>query len=473
MKKYILSLLSIALLQSCDSFLDVNPKGQLSEDVQFSDVQGFKDAMVGVYASLTQEALYGKELTFGLLGKLEQSSQNNTSYSYAQNYDYMSQNVRPTIDNIWSGAYASIAAINNILVHLENTNLKDSDLQTLKAEALALRAFLHFDIARLFAPDYSRSTDVQVKGIPYSYSFNLKDKKVYSLKESYENILKDLSQAETLLQNATYNPNLATDNYPASGANFTYYFNLYAVKALKARVFFTMGDYNQAAQYAQQVIQKKDIFHLSTSENFSKVKAFPANGEMIFGIQISNSDIPKSYANIYLRGDSEFYSTARRDLETLYNTASFSASNTDVRYAAYYKKSTTTQFIRFLSSDDENLYRDFRGIPLISLSEMYYIACESLFDTNVNQAKDLLNEVRKSRGLEPLSTLQDKEEFVKQMRDERMREMPAVGQIFFALKHYNISFTKANGESVTPSEEIFNLPWPEKEIEFGQPYLQN
>ena len=54
------------------------------------------------------------------------------------------------------------------------------------------------------------------------------------------------------------------------------------------------------------------------------------------------------------------------------------------------------------------------------------------------------------------------------MLHERMREMPGEGQIFYALKHYNKSFTDFTGtKTITPSTEIFVLPWPENETEFG------
>ena len=50
---------------------------------------------------------------------------------------------------------------------------------------------------RLFAEDYQRGKDS--RGIPYSYDFNLKNRTVYTVAGTYENILKDLDEAERLL----------------------------------------------------------------------------------------------------------------------------------------------------------------------------------------------------------------------------------------------------------------------------------
>ena len=50
-------------LSSCNKFLDIQPKGTLPADVQFSTLKGYEDAMYGVYGTLAGSDLYGKALT--------------------------------------------------------------------------------------------------------------------------------------------------------------------------------------------------------------------------------------------------------------------------------------------------------------------------------------------------------------------------------------------------------------------------
>ena len=45
-------MLMLLSLGSCNSFLDINPEGELIQDEQFKDVQGYRDAMYGIYAFL-------------------------------------------------------------------------------------------------------------------------------------------------------------------------------------------------------------------------------------------------------------------------------------------------------------------------------------------------------------------------------------------------------------------------------------
>ena len=46
--KYIGISIAFTLLTSCNDFLDVQPKGQLTEGEMLEDITGFEDAMFGV-----------------------------------------------------------------------------------------------------------------------------------------------------------------------------------------------------------------------------------------------------------------------------------------------------------------------------------------------------------------------------------------------------------------------------------------
>ena len=61
-------------LAGCDSYLDVNPKGTLEQEKQFEDVQGYRDAMYGIYATMAKTSLYGEALSWGFVDWLAQLS---------------------------------------------------------------------------------------------------------------------------------------------------------------------------------------------------------------------------------------------------------------------------------------------------------------------------------------------------------------------------------------------------------------
>ncbi|MBQ9665592.1 MAG: RagB/SusD family nutrient uptake outer membrane protein [Bacteroidaceae bacterium] len=128
MKKihYILSVAVMATvgLSSCNDYLDVRPKSQVLADEYFTDDQAYKDFLVGAYEKMTSEALYGRNLTFGLVEVLSQDYDLSTSNPYyeASNYNYTESSTRAMIDAIWSEQYNTIANLNLLLQYIDKTD---------------------------------------------------------------------------------------------------------------------------------------------------------------------------------------------------------------------------------------------------------------------------------------------------------------------------------------------------------------
>lgn len=280
----------------------------------------------------------------------------------------------------------------------------------------------------------------------------------------------DLNTAENILANDTVVTPIVDvlNDYNHGRAR---QFNLYAVYATKARVYYTMGDNENAAKYAKKVIDAKNNFSLTESRDFANVRRFPADKEMIFGL--NNRNLSQSIYNIFVgvTQRSGVFTEGRRDVETLYETKTFTSNNIDVRYAAFYRMEVGASiFLRFVANESEIRTNALQGLTLIRLPEMYYILAESLYDTDATAAKAALDEVRKSRGLLPVADakLLTKDAFLQEMLNERMREMPGEGQVFFALKHYNKPFKALDGRTtIEPSTARFVLPRPDRETEFG------
>ena len=360
-----------------------------------------------------------------------------------------------------------------MLRNAENPQFDHKELAFMRGECYGLRAFLHFDLVRLFAEDYTRS-NASTRGIPYATTFDLNNKPLLTLHETFKAILKDLDMAESLLadDNEVSVERTPTSDYLKGRATF---FNKYAVAATKARVYYAMGDTANAAKYARLVIAATGNFSLKKLTSMADVKRFPATGELIFGLYNNalSADISSTFLSQTARGT---FTEGRRDLEELYETSAFSATSADLRYTGYYRQNTTPDgiktysFVRLLESDAQVNSSPLQGLTLIRLPEMYYILSECTYDNNKAEAVRLLNVVRTSRGLEAVADAKvaDRTAFDKEMLRERMREMPGEGQTFFALKHYNKAFGDYRGiNTYQPSSAIFVLPWPEREKEYG------
>ncbi len=469
-------LVAVVFATSCNDFLDVHPAGEVDESEQFGSIRGYRNAMYGVYGSMAATNLYGKNLSYGFADQLGQlfgyDNTSETSYFVSQ-YNYLRSDVRAIVDGIWEGQYQTIAYANNVLRNAENPQFDHKELAFMRGECYGLRAFLHFDLVRLFAEDYTRS-NVSTRGIPYATTFDLNNKPLLTLHETFKAILKDLDTAESLLadDNEVNVEQTPSSDYLKGRAVF---FNKYAVAATKARVYYAMGDTANAAKYARLVIAATSNFSLKKLTSMADVKRFPATGELIFGLYNNtlSADISSTFLSQTARGT---FTEGRRDLEELYETSAFSATSADLRYTGYYRQNTTPDgiktysFVRLLESDAQVNSSPLQGLTLIRLPEMYYILSECTYDNNKAEAVRLLNVVRTSRGLEAVADAKvaDRTAFDKEMLRERMREMPGEGQTFFALKHYNKAFGDYRGiNTYQPSSAIFVLPWPEREKEYG------
>ena len=103
-------------LAGCDSYLDVNPKGTLEQEKQFEDVQGYRDAMYGIYATMAKTSLYGEALSWGFVDWLAQlsydkymQSEKLVNVKAANQYKYDDPNLEGLIGSIWGEAYQCIS----------------------------------------------------------------------------------------------------------------------------------------------------------------------------------------------------------------------------------------------------------------------------------------------------------------------------------------------------------------------------
>ena len=156
MKRLIYTLfILLTICYSCDSFLDVRPTGEIVNNELFETAEGFEEAIYGVYSYLAREPLYGKNMTYGLVDVVGQYFSGGWDQHWSNQlrlYNYKHMEVRPEIDAIWESMYKGISYVNNMLENLaKHDSTKFALYNVYKAEGLGLRAFMHFELLRLFS----------------------------------------------------------------------------------------------------------------------------------------------------------------------------------------------------------------------------------------------------------------------------------------------------------------------------------
>ena len=196
-------------LVACSDWVDVNPKTEVEADDFFRTEDGFKSALIGVYARMTNTETYGADMTFAYIEQLAQRYDNYsasnapTDEERAKIYDYSNDaSSKGKLESIWENMYKNIANINNLLKNLGTNGdviVTEGYRDLIEGEALALRAFHYFDLLRLWGPVYSLNPTV--KSVPWRDQFTSEKVPLMAANELVEKILGDLTTAERLLKN--------------------------------------------------------------------------------------------------------------------------------------------------------------------------------------------------------------------------------------------------------------------------------
>lgn len=464
MKKILFFLLIIAVtMPACKKWLDVKSKTDVVETDMFSDEQGFMDAMAGVYYTMTDGNLYGNELTMGLMDVLAHrydiTGFTIFNYKYQNGYNepgyYFTETIRPLIDAIWDKSYNAIANTNNIIINADvhRPVFKANNYNLVKGEALGLRAFLHFDLLRLFAPSYLTSPDSL--SIPYVTLFTGKViTPLSTVKAITDSIIVDLNAAATLLTDDDIHSASAENSWLN---NRKCHFNKWAVEATLARVYLYRGDKVNALIHANKIIASNSFRFITVPEiSGSNNIDYSFTPEQIFsinkygmeqqvtdffqspygGYQLSNGF--DNVQNIY-----EAQTVGSSDLRWVYMWRNYN----DIFYPAKYW---------FSNAKEKNL------IPLIRIPEMYYIAAECSAPATAN---DLLNTVRQNRGVMVLPEGMTTEELQNEIFKEYQKEFYAEGQLFYYYKRLNRPYIVDN-DNMGQAIPDYIFPIPDNETQF-------
>lgn len=263
----------ISVFTGCDSWLDVSPKTEVKETDLFSKESGFKTALLGVYIEVVSSNLYGGNLTMSFMDVLAQYysiTSEESTYMPMTIYDYGHADVKPTVSQIWSNMYSIIANLNNLLWNMDqHKELFTADnYNIIKGEALGLRAYLHFDLLRMYAPSYVLGGDALA--IPYVNEVTNVPFAQKTVKQVAETCIQDLLEAEALLKETDpIGPAFKSysENYTNSGQDNAEYdedggflryrrerMNYYAVTTSLARIYLFLENKGEAYKWAELAV---------------------------------------------------------------------------------------------------------------------------------------------------------------------------------------------------------------------------
>lgn len=538
-RKYIVLLfIGIFTLSSCNDWLSETPSAQMTSDELLENEEGVREALIGVYLKLATENLYAKNLTWHFVDKLampfEITSNVSAQPTYIMRHQYQTNYVKTNyIDVIWAEAYTTIAGINNILESIDEYpgTLNDKSYKLIKGELLALRAFLHLDLLRLYGygnlqnnPDYSLKPT-----IPYVTKYSKELTPQLSHDKTIELLINDIREAISNLEddpitkkhNESYYSDINDDGF---WNNRNRRMNYYAAQALLARTLMWKGDdasLEEAFKIANELTSLEhsayewvtlgaisssnpaeidrtfSTEHLFSLDVYGFLKIF--NPYMVDpGENIGTSDVVyidemnfsgSIFDYLYYGKFGNFYAPnhPKADAQGMIPMSELGESDPapgigqgDYRGVVHFAYSSSAikgeiyYLTKFYQPDSYYQYKN--RLPLIKISEMYYIMAEYYLNKgDETKALEILDKVRFQRGLtkpiDPQLIISVQAELTK----EYMREFAGEGQLFYYYKrldikdptYYKQSEGNAGIEEYGFTDEDFVLPYPDDEILYG------
>ena len=455
-KSIILSL--VVALTACNDWLNVSPKTDMKAEDLFSTEAGFRDALIGVYALMATSNLYGKNLSYGYLDVLAQyytSPRSNTSTGYEHNlknaaaYNYTESDEESRILSIWSSHFSAIANINQALLFIDENRevFTSEDIHHIyKGEFLALRALLHFNILRLFAPSpmMDNQNGLNALAIPYVEQYTNIAQPQLTVKEVLEKVVKDLLAAKDLMKEREIF-NEFDSSSPMYKRNQR--MNYYAVTALLARVYLYENEKEAALTEVKKIIGEVDgenptSYTLATSGATATNPMFQS--ELIFTLDVQKlKDLSEnSFSETSL---SDVLLVSEKGKQTI-----FTASGLESDFRSSWLTATSNGKEYVLTK-----YNNMNYIPLFKLSELYLIAAEC---ADGEDAYWYLNQLRNHRGLSSIEHTKDIESYIYQ---EYRREFLGEGQLFFYYKRKLYDTVGAEDNvGIEDLKAVYNLPIP-------------
>lgn len=503
MKKMIKKIIGTAVMSgivlcatSCNSWLDVTPQGQVEAEELYETAKGCNSALGGVYYLLSSENLYGKNLTYGMMDALAQYYEpvvaitpSHNFYELAQ-YNYENSTCKSYISRIWGAMYQAVNECNAFIHYVEPNAGKIDYSELLLGEAYALRAYIHMELFEMFGQVIHTKADLSKKAIAYRNEFNI-TAKLFNTGDEVLNLAEaDLQKALEMLKDDPIkqygrrgDANQSLLNYydvlNYRGARMNYF----CVLGLLSRLEMLRLNPDKAYTYATRVMdESKDVMSLidksGIESNSDMGKDFNYSQEMLGAIYV-NDLYTMTNKMFYMEGESAGSNAAIPINTNMYEQLmkevygrepDGSGTDNRLRYWFMPQENSTTVY------DFKKLHKAYDGgaaqlghypeVPIMRMSEIYYIACETQIGKNNTLALQYLNDVRRTRNLADIEGPLDDETLREYMIRDARKDFIGEGRMFLMYKRLFSEIYVKTGKIIAPVESNFVFPIPDDEYEY-------
>lgn len=301
---------------ACEDELEITPFDSIDATKAFQNITDIQNGANGVYGSMSIINV----LSFNSLIADEVRRADTNTGQGMQLFDHNIIAGDGTVTGAWNNWYLTIDRANRVLAAIDDLfdgfDAADQATATqIRAEMLAIRAFIHFELYRSFVD----LDDASGLAIPYMTVSEISEPARPTRDEFHTSLLADITAAEGVLT-------------AAGAGSDRFRMNLTALQLLRARVALYLKDYDTAITYATNVLNAVPI--TTDSLTYDQIWSDQADGEVLFKLQ--RLTVADGTIGIYERStNQDVFFHPGDDLLNQFDTA------TDIRYASWIDDSTT------------------------------------------------------------------------------------------------------------------------------------
>lgn len=439
MKRYNILFVAMitALFFGCEGKLEIEPAQSISGDLATTTESNIENILIGAYDEAGQGVGYGGSIQViaDLLGGDSQISWGGTFLAPSE---INNKNILPDngfVRDFWNNSYETINQANLVIDNIDIVTSDPDKKNSIEGQARFLRALSYFDLVQHFSSG-AMGVPLRTTGISdYSVDLSLERSDAGAV---YDFLISDLQAAIGLLPD---------DN--------SFFADKYAAEALLARVYLYRGNYAEARDAANNVIENSG--HALSASFADAFNHDEDNEEDLFTFQVTSQ-------------------TGSNSLITYYASEGNGGRGGDItindEYVALFDDAADERAAFFYISPENGgrltakYVNQFGNVPILRLAEMYLIRAEANLEegsTVGNTPADDINALRDRSGAAALSSV-SKEDILL----ERERELAFEG--FFI---YDVKRTQGSVAGLPYDSPDLVLPIPQNEMDTNPRMEQN
>ncbi|GAB2620225.1 RagB/SusD family nutrient uptake outer membrane protein [Belliella aquatica] len=440
-----------------EDYLDTLPTDAVSEGLVFTTTQNARTALNGIHRimfirwdSQGQPGEGGVMIARDVLGDdLVMTTQGNGWFvSYSRWLNHVNEN-GGDVRFVWRFYYAIIGNANMIIANIDNAEGPQSDKDEIKGQALAYRAWAHWNLVQLFGQRFEVGGANTQLGVPIVLEPITEGGPRNTVAEVYAQVNTDIDAAIALLET----------NRTAKS-----HININVARGIKARVAMTQGIYPLAAQQARLAREGYPLMsQTQILEGFNNLD----NPEWIWGSR-QQDDQQTFFASFFAYLSVNFSSTNIRSNPKAINSLLYDQiSDTDSRKRLwdpnaanatlrdpFIDEVTLSNFSKrnymnrkFVAQANASSVGD---VPYMRAAEMYLIEAEALArDGQVGAAQDVLFEFASARDSEYTKSTNIGQALIDEIMIQRRVELWGEGFRFYDLKRLNLPLDRTGANHVS------------------------